>query len=133
LLLLATARRLIPTHQSIAAGTWDTALAFGAPRLRGKTLGLIGCGRIGTAMALRGQALGMRVVVYDPYQPDGIEKALGVERCVRLEDLLGQAQFLSLHCPLTRETHHVLNADTLRRLPDGAYVVNTARGPCIDL
>jgi C-terminal binding protein len=132
MLLLALARRLLPAEQSVRAGRWDATTVFGTPRLRGRTLGLIGCGRIGTAMALRAKALGMRVVFYDPYKPDGLEKALGVERCWRLDDLLTQSQFLSLHCPLTAETRHILNAETLTRLPTGAYVVNTARGPCID-
>jgi phosphoglycerate dehydrogenase-like enzyme len=108
-------------------------VVFGSPRLRGRTLGLVGCGRIGTAMALRAKALGLRVVAYDPYRPDGLDKALGIERCYQLEELLPQAEFLSLHCPLTRETRHILNAHTLGLLPRGAYVINTARGPCIDL
>ncbi len=133
LLLLAIARRLVPAERSVRAGSWDPSTVFGAPRLRGKTLGLIGCGRIGSAMALRAKVLGMRVLIYDPYKPDGLEKALGVQRCQRLSELLPQAEFLSLHCPLTRETRHLLNAETLAQLPRGAYVVNTARGPCIDL
>ncbi len=133
MLLLAIARRLLPAHEAIRAGTWDTRLVFGAPRLRGRTLGLIGCGRIGTALALRAKSLGMRVVAYDPYRPDGLDKALGIGRAWSLEELLPQAQFLSLHCPLTRETHHILNERTLTLLPEGAYVVNTARGPCVDL
>jgi phosphoglycerate dehydrogenase-like enzyme len=133
MLLLALARRLLPTSQAVRDGRWDVTTVFGTPRLRGRTLGLIGCGRIGTATALRAKTLGMRVAFYDPYQPDGLEKALGVERCRRLDDLLPRAEFLSLHCPLTAETRHILNADTLSRLPVGAYVINTARGPCIDL
>ena len=133
LMLLALARRLLPTEASVRAGQWDVTAVFGAPRLRGRTLGLIGCGRIGTATALRARAFGMRVLFYDPYQPDGLDKALGIERCRRLDELLAQSEFLSLHCPLTAETRHILNADTLARLPAGAYVVNTARGPCIDL
>jgi D-3-phosphoglycerate dehydrogenase len=132
MLLLALARRLLPCHEAIRAGGWDLTRVFGAPRLRGRTLGLIGCGRIGTAMALRAKALGMRVVAYDPYKPDGLDKMLGVERAYRLEELLPRAEFLSVHCPLTRETHHLLNARTLALLPAGAYVINTARGPCID-
>src|SRR5437763_460253 len=132
LMLLALARRLLPAAQSVREGRWDFTTAFGAPRMRGKTLGLIGCGRIGSAMALRAKALGMRVVFYDPYKPDGLDKALGIERCHRLHDLLPQAEFLSLHCPLTRETRHILNAETLARLPQGAYLINTARGPCVD-
>lgn len=133
MMLLAIARRLIPADRAVHAGTWDPTVVFGSPRLRGKTLGIIGCGRIGTAMAVRGKALGMRVVFYDPYKPDGLDKALGVERCYKLEELLPQCQFVSLHCPLTRETHHILDAARLALLPQGAYVVNTARGPCIDL
>ncbi|MBY0524584.1 MAG: C-terminal binding protein [Gemmataceae bacterium] len=132
LLLLAVARRLVPLDRAVRAGTWDATMAFGTPRLRGRTLGVIGCGRIGTALVRRAGVLGMRVVIYDPYQPDGHEKALGVERCHRLEDLLPQSEFLSLHCPLTDETRHILNARTLALLPRGAYVINTARGPCID-
>jgi phosphoglycerate dehydrogenase-like enzyme len=133
MLLLAVARRLVPSANAVRAGGWDVATAFGAPRLRGRTLAVVGCGRIGTAVALRARSLGMRVVFYDPYKPDGLEKSLGVERVYRLDDLWPQAEFLTLHCPLTRETRHVVNADSLARLPAGAYVLNTARGPCIDL
>jgi phosphoglycerate dehydrogenase-like enzyme len=133
MLLLACARRLLPAERAIRAGGWDLTAVFGAPRLRGRTLGVVGCGRIGTAMVMRAKALGMRVVFHDPYVPDGIEKALAVERAWSLQELLPRAEFLSLHCPLTRETFHLLNRDTLSRLPRGAYVINTARGPCVDL
>jgi D-3-phosphoglycerate dehydrogenase len=133
LMLLAIARRLIPCHNSIAAGRWEPRLVYGSPRLRGRTLGIIGCGRIGSATALRAKAFGLRVVIYDPYQPPGHEKALGVERCLLLEQLLRQSDFVSLHCPATSETRNILNRDTLAHLPQGAYVINTARGPCIDL
>src|SRR5262245_6432787 len=133
LLMLAIARRLIPAYQAIREGGWDLSKAFGTPRLRGRTLGVVGCGRIGTAMVLRAKALGMRVVINDPYAPDGVEKALGVERAWSLEELLPQSEFLTLHCPLTKETVHLLNRRTLSLLPRGAYVVNTARGPCVDL
>jgi phosphoglycerate dehydrogenase-like enzyme len=133
LLLLAVARRLLPLERAVRSGNWDPTIAFGTPRLRGKTLGLVGCGRIGSALALRAKALGVRVVFYDPYQPDGLDKALGIERCDRLCDLLPQSQFLSLHCPLSTDTYHLLNAETLSQLPKGAYVINTARGPCLEL
>ena len=132
LLLLAIARRLIPAHHSVRDGKWHYTIADGAPRLRGRTLGVIGCGRIGTAMVLRAKAIGMRVVFYDPIKPDGLEKSLGVERCHRLDDLLKQAEFVSVHCPLTPQTRHILNAKTLALLSKGAYVINTARGPCVD-
>jgi D-3-phosphoglycerate dehydrogenase len=133
MMLLALARRLLCADHSIRERTWNIASVFGAPRLRGKTVGIIGCGRIGTAMALRCKALGMRVVFYDPYLPDGMDKALAVERVYRLEELLAQSTFLSLHCPLTDQTHHMINERTLALLPRGAYVINTARGPCVDL
>jgi phosphoglycerate dehydrogenase-like enzyme len=132
MMLLAIARRLRAAEQTVRQGGWDLSAVFGTPRLRGKTLGIVGCGRIGTAMALRAKAVGLRVVIHDPYKPDGLEKALGVERALRLEELLPQCHFLSLHCPLTPETYHLLDARTLALLPRGAYVINTARGPCID-
>lgn len=131
MMLLAIVRRLHDCHTGIAAGGWEHSWYVGTPRLRGRTLGLIGCGRIGTAVALRARAFGLRVVIYDPYQPSGYEKAIGVERCHRLEDLLPQCQFVSVHCPLTPETRHILNSDSMNRLPMGAYLVNTARGPCV--
>jgi C-terminal binding protein len=131
-MLLALVRRLFPCEAAIRAGGWDVSLVYGAPRLRGRTLGLIGCGRIGTAMALRAKALGLDVLIYDPYQPPGLEKALGVRRAYRLDDLLCRAEFVSLHCPLTPETHHVLDAAALAKLPASAYLINTARGPCVD-
>lgn len=133
LMLLAIARRLVPCHNAIVAGGWEGRLAFGTPRLRGRTLGIIGCGRIGSAMALRAKALGLRVIVYDPYQPAGYEKAIGVERSYQLDQLLRQSHFVSLHCPATAETRNILNSETLAQLPQGAYVINTARGPCIDI
>jgi C-terminal binding protein len=133
MMLLAITRRLLPCDAAVRAGGWDPSTIFGAPRLRGRTVGVIGCGRIGTAFALRAKVLGMRVVVYDPYRPDGLDKMLGVERAERLEELLPRCEFVSVHCPLTPETHHILNARTLALLPRGAYVINTARGPCVDV
>src|SRR5947199_94452 len=121
MLLLATARRLLQCDRDIRTGTWQVTSALGAPRLRGRALGIVGCGRIGTATALRAKALGMRVVFFDPYLPDGVDKALGVERARTLAELLPRSEFLSLHCPLTVETRHLLNAKTLAQLPRGAY------------
>jgi D-3-phosphoglycerate dehydrogenase len=131
-LLLALARRILPCAAGVRSGGWDVSTVYGAPRLRGRTLGLIGCGRIGTAVAQRAKAFGLDVVIYDPYQPPGLEKALGVRRAYRLDNLLRVAEFVSLHCPLTPETRHILDASALAKLPAGAYVVNTARGPCVD-
>ena len=132
LFLLAIARRLVPCHDAIRQGTWHYESAVPTPRLRGKTLGIIGCGRIGTATALRARAFGLDVVFYDPNLPEGVDKALGIRRAHVLEDLLRQSHFVSLHCYLDRTTRHMINAQTLAQMRPGAYLVNTARGPVID-
>jgi phosphoglycerate dehydrogenase-like enzyme len=98
-----------------------------------QTLGVLGLGRIGTAAALRARAFGFRVVFYDPHLPNGAELALGIERAPTLEELLRQTDILTIHTPLTRETRNLLGVDQLRLLRRGAVVVNTARGPIVDL
>jgi phosphoglycerate dehydrogenase-like enzyme len=102
-------------------------------RLETQGFGVVGLGRIGTAAALRAKALGFRVVFYDPYLPNGVERALGIERERTLEGLLACADVLSLHTPLTRETRGLIGARELALLPQGAVVVNTARGSVLDL
>jgi C-terminal binding protein len=130
--LLALARRLVISHQAIRAGNWDYRTALGAPRLRGKTFGVVGCGRIGTAAALRAKALGLDVVFYDPYLRQGMDKALGIRRGYALEDLLEQSHFVSLHCYLDANSKHLINARTIARMKPGAILINTARGPIVD-
>jgi phosphoglycerate dehydrogenase-like enzyme len=130
--LLALARRLVTSHQAIRRGTWDYQSALGTPRLRGKTLGLVGCGRIGTAAALRGKALGLDVVFYDPFLRQGMDKSLGIRRVYRLEELLEQSHFVSLHCYLDQSTFHLMNTQTIARMRPGAFLINTARGPVLD-
>ncbi len=98
-----------------------------------QTFGIVGLGRIGTAVALRAKALGFRVVFFDPYQPNGAELAVGVERASTLEELLRRTDTLSIHAPLTPETRGLIGATGLALLPRGAVVVNTARGPIIDI
>jgi C-terminal binding protein len=130
--LLAIVRRLLPSHQEIRGGTWDHRSAVGAPRLRGKTFGVIGCGRIGTAAAVRAKALGLDVVFYDPYLRQGMDKALGIRRVFHLEELLEQSHFVSLHSYLDAKNRHMINASTIAHMPRGAVLINTARGPLID-
>jgi C-terminal binding protein len=98
-----------------------------------QTFGIVGLGRIGTAVALRARAFGFQVMFYDPHLPNGAELALGVGRAVSLEDLLRQTDTLSVHTPLTPKTRGMLGAAELALLRKGAVVVNTARGPIIDL
>lgn len=130
--LLAMARRLIPCHESIRKGSWHYDTATGTPRLRGKTFGVIGCGRIGTATVLRAKAFGLEVVFYDPLLPQGVDKALGIRRAERLDALLSQSDFVSLHCYLDATTRHLINAETIAMMRPGAYLINTARGPVVE-
>ncbi|MFI4948805.1 MAG: C-terminal binding protein [Alphaproteobacteria bacterium] len=102
-------------------------------RLGTQTFGIIGLGRIGTAVALRAKAFNFRVTFYDPYLPNGVELSLGINRAASLEDLLRQTDTLSIHAPLTPETSGMLGKEQLALLRPGAVVVNDARGPIIDL
>jgi len=102
-------------------------------RLGTQTFGIVGLGRIGTAVALRAKAFNFRVVFYDPKHPNGHELGLGIERAATLEDLMRQTNTLSIHCPLTVETKGMVGYDQLSLLPPGAVVVNDARGPILDL
>ena len=113
-------------------GPWHYSPMVQLHRLRGRVFGIVGLGRIGTAAALRAKALGMDVWFYDPYAPDGKDKSLGVRRAESIEELFAQSYVLSLHCPLTPETRLLVNAETLKLLPQGAYVINTARGAVSD-
>jgi len=114
-------------------GDWIYTQAQPLHRLRGKVFGIVGMGRIGTATALRAKALGMDVVYYDPYAPQGRDKSVGVRSAESLTELLQQSCVVSLHCPLTPETKHLINRDTLAKMPPGSFVVNTARGGVVDV
>jgi C-terminal binding protein len=98
-----------------------------------QTFAIIGLGRIGTAVALRAKAFGFRVVFYDPYLPNGTELGIGTGRAGTLEELLGLADVLSVHAPLTPDTRKMLGLDQLSLLPKNAVVINTARGPIVDV
>jgi D-3-phosphoglycerate dehydrogenase/C-terminal binding protein len=113
-------------------GPWSYLQVVPLARLRGSVFGVIGLGRIGTAAALRAKALGMDVVFYDPYKPDGYDKSLGIRRVETLEELLGQSLVVSIHCPATDETRHMIDVAAIARMPPGSYLVNTARGPIVD-
>lgn len=102
-------------------------------RNAGSTFGIFGLGRIGTAAALRAKAFGFKVLFYDPYLPNGSDKALGIERTKNVQDLFRRSNILSIHCPNTRETRSCIGYDLLRLLPAGSILVNTARGEIVDL
>lgn len=102
-------------------------------RIQRHTFGIVGLGRIGTAAALRAKAFGWDVLFYDPYAPNGIDKAVGVERTRDIKDLFRRSTTLSMHCPCTRETRGMITYELLSLLPRGAIFVNTGRGECVDL
>jgi D-3-phosphoglycerate dehydrogenase/C-terminal binding protein len=133
-LLLALTRGLAFANSSLRAreAAWSFAVAAPLRRLRGRVLGIVGLGRIGTATALRARALGMEVAYYDPYKPPGSAEARGLRRAATLPELARESWALSLHCPLTPETRGMIDANVVALLPRGAYLVNTARGAVLD-
>ena len=133
-LALALSRGLIHHHerQRSPAADWLVIRDPAIRRFSSRVFGVLGLGRIGTAAALRAKALGFDVVFHDPHRPNGTELALGLRRAGSLDALLEQADILSVHAPLTRQTQGLLGAAAFARLPRGAVVVNTARGPIMD-
>jgi glyoxylate reductase len=133
-LLLALTRRLGEGERLLRAGTpWSFHLGFllGAG-LQGKTLGIVGLGQIGQAVARRALAFGLRIVYTGRSRAaEDVEESLGA-RYLPTNELLGSADIVSLHCPLTPATRHLINADTLRAMKPGAFLVNTTRGPVVD-
>ncbi len=129
-LLLACARKVCRYNTAVHEGDW--ALPTGMPiyRLRGQTLGIIGFGKIGQALAEKARAFGLRILAYDPYINEDAIRQRDAEPC-SLDALLERADFVSLHTPLVPETRGLLNADRLRRMKLTAYVINTARGGLI--
>ena len=113
-------------------GNWTHNAVVPLSRLRGRTFGIIGLGRIGSAVAFRAKSLGMDVAYFDPYVADGMDKSLGIRRMECLEELLRASHILSLHTPGSTETQNLLNAETISLLPRGAFLVNTARGTITD-
>ncbi len=113
-------------------GEWTYEQVKPLTRVRGQSLGIVGLGRIGTATALRAKALGLNVFFYDPYLAEGVDKALGIKRVDSLEELYAKSDAVSLHCPLSEETRHLINDAAVSQLKQGAYLVNTARGGVVD-
>jgi glyoxylate reductase len=133
-LLIDAARRISEGDRRVRRGGfpgWTPSFMLGA-RVHGATLGIVGLGRIGQAMARRGRGFGMHVVYASraPIAPH-LERALGATH-VAMDELFARADFVSLHCPLTPETRHLVNAARLAHMRPGSVLVNTARGGCVD-
>jgi D-3-phosphoglycerate dehydrogenase len=128
--MLCTARPIVQADASMRSGKWDKK-SFEGIELNGKTLGVIGLGRIGGNLAKRAQAFNMKVVAYDPYLTDERARSMGVEK-VELDALFPQADYISIHMPKTAETKNMINASALAKMKKGVRIVNCARGGLID-
>jgi D-3-phosphoglycerate dehydrogenase len=129
-LLLALARNVPQAHASLTSGKWERS-KFSGVELYEKTLGVLGFGRIGQLVAARAKAFGMTVIAYDPFVAAERYRELGVEKAETPEEVLGVADFLTLHLPKTPETAGFLNAERLAQCKDGVRVLNVARGPLV--
>jgi D-3-phosphoglycerate dehydrogenase / 2-oxoglutarate reductase len=129
-LMLALARHIPQAYASMLEGKWDRKSYMGI-ELRDKTLGIIGIGRIGQALARRALAFNMNVIAYDPYIPQEVAQNIHVE-LVSLEDLYARADFISLHSLITDETRGMINKDSIAQMKRGVRIVNAARGALIN-
>ena len=127
-LILLMAKRFMEYDRAVRSGNWEIKYERESLELKGKVLGIIGFGRIGKAVASLARCFGMRILVYDPYA-EAIEPSI---KRVSLEELLENSDFVSIHCPLTRETYHLLGEEELKRMKKTAYLINTARGGIVD-
>lgn len=132
-LLMTAARRIPEGIQKVRAGewlTWEPLGLLGAD-VWGATLGIVGMGRIGEAVTRRARGFQMRVLYYDPVRRPNLEEELELE-CVDLDTLLAQSDYVSLHCPLIPQTHHLIDEQALQQMKPTSILVNAARGPVVD-
>ena len=129
-LMLALARQIPEADASTRAGKWEKNKFIGV-EIFGKTLGVIGCGNIGSIVADRALGLKMKVIAYDPYLSADRAVDLGVEK-VELEELFKRADFITLHTPLTEKTRNIINAEAIKAMKNGVRIVNCARGGLVD-
>ena len=126
-LLLATVRSIVPTSRQVAAGRWPREPLS---TVRGKTLGIVGLGRIGRSTAVRAIPLGMKVVANEIFPDQEFVRAHGIE-LLSFDRLLGSSDFITLHCPLTDQTRHFFAREAFDRMKSGSVLINTARGPLV--
>ncbi len=129
--MLSLARYIPQGTASLKAGKWEKK-SFEGTELFGKTLGLVGSGRIGAEVAKRAQAFGMRAVAFDPYLPPKVAEERGIRLLPTLDAVLKDADFVSVHAALTDETRHMLGAKQLAMMKKSAFLVNCARGEIVD-
>lgn len=127
-MLMSLARDLPQRDREVRQGIWEK---IPTPRVMGRTLGIVGLGRIGRAVATRARGLGLNVLAFDPFPNREFAEQWQVE-ITSLDDLLSRSDFVSLHLPMDQSSRHLINADSLQRMKRGAILINTARGPLID-
>ncbi len=130
-MMFAVARQIPAADASTQAGKWEKS-GFMGTEITNKTLGLIGAGNIGSIVASRAQGLKMKVIAYDPFLGAEKAKKLGIEKFEDLEEMLGKADFISLHLPKTEKTANILSAEKIAAIKPGARVINCARGGLVD-
>lgn len=131
-LILSLMRRVVVLDRDVRSGGWDLAPARPVHRLRGRTLGLVGFGRIARRLGEKVAPIGLRVLAFDPFVPDEAIAEAAAEPA-SLDRLLAEADVVSIHAPLTTQTRHLIGAAELRRMRSDAFLVNTSRGPLVDL
>lgn len=129
-MLMALARKIPQAHKKLTDGTWDRK-SFQGVELNDKTLGIIGMGRIGTEVAKRAKAFNMKVIGFDPFLTEDRAKKLGVTSGT-VDDIVREADFITVHTPLIKETRHILSTDQFAKMKDGVRIINCARGGIID-
>jgi D-3-phosphoglycerate dehydrogenase len=130
-LLLSVVRQIVAQDRLLRSGVWDFRRQNNRWHMRGSTLGLVGFGRIGQLAAQKIKGFGVRILAHDPWMSCAQARALGAQ-LVSLDFLLEQSDFISIHCPLTKETRHLIGERELRRMKPHAILMNTSRGPVID-
>lgn len=130
-LLLSIVRKIPYSNKLVQGREWRMPAVVPIARLRGRTLGLVGFGRIPQLVAPKAQAFGIKVITYDPFVPKDVLAKAGVQH-VDFEELVKTSDYISLHCPLMPETKHIMNAKVFAMMKPGAYLVNTGRGPLVD-
>jgi D-3-phosphoglycerate dehydrogenase / 2-oxoglutarate reductase len=129
-LMMALSRNIPQANQSVKEGKWDRKKFMGV-ELYGKTLGIIGMGRIGTEFARRALSFGMKIIAYDPFFTEEKARSIGIEP-VNIENLLKNSDFITIHTPLTEETRHLLDEKAFSKMKKGVRIINAARGGIID-
>lgn len=133
-LLMAAARRIVEAEKFVKDGkwqTWDPKVLLGQD-IHGATLGIIGMGKIGTAVAKRAKGFGMKIIYYDHNHRSEIDSVLDARICENLNELLTTADFISIHVPLTSETQNLINSESFKKMKNNAILINTSRGKVVD-